>query len=252
MSLYITFPGTGSGKTSLTRFHSSLLISDSIYNLLVDAGDGISRALLKQNISYNSISGVLLSHLHPDHYSGLTSLIVQMKMVNRKEPLTIFVHRSLIKTIKDYLQTSYIFMERTDFFINYRGYDFSEEITVSSELSFICRSNTHLKKYERYDSSLSYACGSFLFKYGEKNIYYSGDIGGAEDLHLFKDYKIDLFIAEAAHANIDDLVSVYNKLKPRRIVITHLSDEDTQEIKLRSTNVDMPVIIAEDGLRLSV
>lgn len=252
MSLNITFPGTGSGKTSLTRFHSSLLISDTIYNLLVDTGDGISRALLKQNILYNSLSGILLSHLHPDHYSGLPSLIVQMKMMNRKEPLSIFVHHSLIKTIKDFLQTSYIFMERTDFLINYRGYNFSEETTISSGLSFICRSNTHLKKYEKYDSALSYACGSFLFKSGEKNIYYSDDIGSAEDLLLFEDYKTDLFIVEAAHVNIDDLASVYNKLKPCKIVITHLSDEDTQEIKLKTTNVDIPVIIAEDGLTLSV
>lgn len=252
MKLEIRFPGTGSGKTSLTRFHSSLLISDPHYNLLVDTGDGVSRALLKQNIAYETINGILISHLHPDHFSGLASLIVQMKMIDRNEPLIIFVHHTLIKTIKDFLQSSYIFMERTNFSIEYTGFSFDDEIHFTSELSFICRRNTHLEKYEEYDSFLSYACGSFLFKYGSKNIYYSGDIGSVEDLLLFEDSKIDLFITEGTHINIDDLTKVYNKLKPHKMVITHLSDEDAKEIKLKTINQDIPVIIAEDGLTLSV
>ncbi|MEO8398834.1 MAG: MBL fold metallo-hydrolase, partial [Ignavibacteriaceae bacterium] len=78
MSAKIKFIGTGSGKTSLKRFHSSFLILNESYNLLVDTGDGISKALLLQNINYNSIDGILISHLHPDHYTGLPLLLVQM------------------------------------------------------------------------------------------------------------------------------------------------------------------------------
>jgi ribonuclease Z len=85
----IIFLGTGSGKTSLKRHHSSLLISSQKHNLLVDCGDGISSALIKQNISFCSIGAILISHMHADHYSGLASLITQMKLVGRKETLTI-------------------------------------------------------------------------------------------------------------------------------------------------------------------
>src|SRR5690606_40471278 len=75
----IKFVGTGSGQTSLNRYHSSFLINTGGFNLLVDAGDGVSRALMHQKVLYNFIDGVLISHFHPDHYAGLTSLIVQMK-----------------------------------------------------------------------------------------------------------------------------------------------------------------------------
>lgn len=253
MKLKIRFLGTGSGKTSLSRFHSSLLISNSGYNLLIDAGDGISRALLKQKINYNSINGILISHLHPDHFSGFASLIVQMKMEDRKDPLSIFLHQSLIKTVKDFLQSSYIFMERINFPIEFTGFNFNKEISVSPDLTFISRSNSHLKEYEKYDPSLSYACGSFLFKYGGKNIYYSGDLGPSDDLLLFDDFKINLFITEATHINIEDLKKVNEKIKPGKFVLTHLADEDLAELKSKSRkNKNLPILFARDGIILSV
>ncbi|MDZ7623513.1 MAG: hypothetical protein U5J96_03575 [Ignavibacteriaceae bacterium] len=47
----ITFLGTSSGKASLNRYHSALLFTSEKYNLLVDAGDGISRALMSNGIT---------------------------------------------------------------------------------------------------------------------------------------------------------------------------------------------------------
>lgn len=252
MKLEIRFPGTGSGKTSLTRFHSSLLLSDSDYNLLVDTGDGISRALLQQNIPYNSIGGILISHLHPDHFSGLAGLIVQMKMAERKSKLLIYTHHSLLKTIQNFLKFSYIFIERTEFPLDFFCYDFDENILVSSGLFFIARGNTHLKKY-KHDPFLSRASSSFLFTYGNKNIYYSGDIGSINDLLLFNDHNIDILITEATHLNIEELAGIYQQLKPEKIILTHLSDDNIDEIKLKSAAIkNFRLFIAEDGMTLSV
>ena len=76
----IIFLGTSSGKVSVTRNYSSILFSSGEYNLLVDAREGISRSLVKNNISFDSVDGILLTHLHPDHSAGLPGLIIQMKM----------------------------------------------------------------------------------------------------------------------------------------------------------------------------
>jgi len=110
----ITFIGTSSGKVSLTRFHSSLVISSEKFNLLVDAGDGISRALMSSGLRFNSTNGILFTHLHPDHFSGLPALIVQMKMMNRNEPLDIFIHESLKAVVEEFLISSYLLPERMD------------------------------------------------------------------------------------------------------------------------------------------
>jgi len=229
------------------------MFADKDYNLLIDCGDAVSRAILVQGIDYNSINGILFTHLHPDHFTGFASLLVQMKMNKRKEPLSVFVHHSLINRVKNFLQTSYIFMERIGFSVNYIGYKFGNEINISGELSFISRKNTHLKEYEDYDTTLSYACGSFLFISGNKNIYYSGDIGSADDLLLFSDYKIDLFITEGEHVNPEDIPGIAGKLNPGRIVVTHLSKEVAAELKTAVKSFkNKHVITAEDGLILSV
>ena len=229
------------------------MFADKDYNLLIDCGDAVSRAIFAQGIDCNSINGILFTHLHPDHYTGFASLLVQMKMNKRKEPLSVFVHHSLINTVKNFLQTSYIFMERIGFSINDTGYDFEDELKISGELSFISRKNTHLREYEDYDTTLSYACGSFLFISGNKKIYYSGDIGSADDLLLFSDYEIDLFITEGEHISPEDILSIAGKLNPGKIVVTHLSKEVTVELKTAAESFNNKyVITAEDGLILSV
>ncbi len=247
----ITFIGTGSGKTSLNRFHSSLIISAGGYNLLVDAGDSISRALLSQNIAYNSINGILITHLHPDHSGGFAALIVQMKMNNRKEPLVIFSHHTLIRTLKNFLSFSYIFTERMGFPIHFTGFNFDDEIQISRELYCIAKKNSHLQEYERYDPSLSYASGSFLFKSPDKTVYYSGDLGSPEDLYLFKEHKADVFITEAVHVSYDSILKMSLKLEPAKVILTHLPDEGIPGINPERAKNDS-MIIAEDGLVVSV
>lgn len=120
-------------------------------------------------------------------------------------------------------------------------------------LSFSSRQNTHLKEYEKYDSSLSYASGSFLFKSGNKNIYYSGDIGSADDLFLFEKEKIDLLITEVTHTSFEEILRVSEQLKPGKILLTHLNSEEISKLQsgIKSSG-NNNIIIAEDGSLFSI
>ncbi len=131
----ITFIGTSSGKATLNRNHSSLLFSSGKYNLLVDAGDGISRALISNGINFNSINGILFTHLHPDHFSGLPALIVQMKMINRTEPLDVYIHDSLRNVVEEFLVRSYLLPERMGFEILYKTFRDNERSIISESFS---------------------------------------------------------------------------------------------------------------------
>ena len=129
----IKFLGTGSGKTSLNRYHSSFLLSSSNHNLLVDCGDGISKAILKQNINFNSIDSILISHFHADHFSGLPSLITQMKLTSRKNDLTIYVQLSEKDFLEDFIFHSYLFKERMAFNFNIVSFDEEKEILCNKK-----------------------------------------------------------------------------------------------------------------------
>lgn len=196
----IKFLGTGSGQTSLNRFHSSLLITSSNHNLLVDCGDGIPKAILKQNINFNSIDSILISHFHADHFSGLPSLVTQMKLLSRKNDLTIFVNSSEKDFLEDFIFHSYLFKERMNFNLNIISFDEENEIKVSENFYFISKLNSHLEKYRKYDSEnkLGFASLSFYFKDDENSLIYSGDVGSENDLYLFNQ-KVDWFITETTH-----------------------------------------------------
>jgi ribonuclease Z len=150
--------------------------------MLVDCGDGISRAILNQNISFNSIDCILISHLHADHYAGLPSLLTQMKLTGRNKLLLLFVHTRDKDFIKEFILHSYLFKERMSFELRIIPIDDEREIKVTEKFNFTARLNSHLDKYKSASSStlpppdldkLGFASLSFLFKDDENSLIYS-------------------------------------------------------------------------------
>jgi len=225
----ISFIGTGSGKVSLNRNYSSLLFTSEEYNLLVDAGDGISRALISSGINFLSLNGILLTHLHPDHFSGLPSLIVQMKIMNRNEPLDIFIHESLKAVVEEFLLRTYILPDKMEFEIHYKTFADDERIMITEEFSFLARKNSHLDNLEKFKGkypSLSLYSASFLFEAGDKKVIYTSDIGSEEDVLLFGNYVTDILICEATHISPLAIIEKIIKINPGKVYLTHYSDDD--------------------------
>lgn len=255
----ITFIGTSSGKATLNRNHSSLLFSSEKYNLLVDAGDGISRALIGNGINFNSINGILFTHLHPDHFSGLPALIVQMKMINRNEPLAVYIHDSLRNIVEEFLVRSYLLPERMGFEILYKTFRDNERSIISKNFSFLARKNSHLSNLEKFQSkylSLSFYSASFLFEIGNKKVIYTSDIGSEKDLFLFNDIVPDIFISETTHISPTTILDNIISLNPGTIYLTHYSDEDAlvigEILATLPTELKEKVKLAEDGISFEI
>jgi len=249
----VTFIGTGSGKTSLNRFHSSLLFSLKDYNLLIDSGDSISRALLSSDIEFDSINGIFFSHLHPDHFSGLASLIVQMKIIGRKFPLEIFAFVEFVPVIKDYLLSSLLIPERLGFEIQYKPFKDNTRFTAGNGLEILPRRNSHLddiSKYNNYTSVSSYSA-SFLLSDSMKKLIYTADVGSPDDLLLFKDFHADVLITEITHITLQELIDKLSRIFPLKIYLTHIPDESEKELdallSTKSKILGPKIILASDG-----
>lgn len=255
---YLQFIGTSSGKVSLKRFHSSILIQSSSKSILVDCGDGISKSLLEQKISFSKIDAIVFSHFHPDHFAGFSSLINQMKMVHRKNSLIIFSDKNSVKFIKDTLYHSYLFEKRFGFKIIFKSITSNKKMEIENDFSFIPKQNTHLDKYKNLDKkkSLSFASFSFLFIVKNKTIFYSADIGSFNDLFLFKDFKLDFFITEITHIQVDEIIKANEILNSKKIFITHISDEIEKnlsaEISKQVLSRNCKIILARDGLKIKI
>lgn len=224
----IKFIGTGSGKTSLKRFHSSILITQNKFNLLIDAGEGISKALLIQGINYNSIDALLISHFHADHISGLNSVLTQMKITKREKPFQIYVHKKLSKMLIDIMGLGYIFYKTFDFKIEIIQFDSNSSITVSKKICFIAKQNTHVTNKYNVKTNLQFVSLSFLFSVNKKTLLYTSDVNDEKDILLFRDNEINTLIVESTHITIQQINKAIDELKPKYVYITHINDNDSE------------------------
>jgi len=249
---YLQFIGTSSALTSLKKFHSSFILSTKNFNLLIDTGDGSSRALLNQKIDFNSIDAILITHLHADHYCGLPSLLTQMKLLKepRKKKILIIAHESILDVIQKFIFNSMVFEEKMGFKIEYKNFSWKKIFSINKKIKFLSKKNSHLnsnlllKNVRKKKLSSS----SFLFFVEKAKIFYTSDVGSAEDLYLFKDEKLDLLISESSHINYDDICIAEQKLNVKKFLLTHFTDEVENQIKKKiSKNKNSKISLASDG-----
>ena len=247
------FIGTGSGKTSLKRNHSSLLFHTNKSKILIDCGDGISKALMKNDIEFNQIEAIIFTHYHADHFSGISSLITQMKLHERKSELKIFTHRNLIEPLKQFLNSTYLFEEVLGFDLQFIGYEFEIDYKIDDDFSFTAKRNSHITN--KYKVTIipenRFISASLLFKVGNEKMIYTSDIASREDLFLFENVKPRIFISETTHIDLDWIQGVITFYHPDQIYLTHISDEDEPKIVKYLQNQAFPqsisVLMAEDG-----
>ena len=124
----ITFLGTSGGLLTRMKGYPSILIDQS---LLLDCGDGTTQRLLQVN-SIDSIKIICVSHLHGDHFMGISSLLWYFMFKNRKDEQTIIGPTLVKETIEKIfnLQTNSLGIKFLPFKLNFKELeDINEEDT---------------------------------------------------------------------------------------------------------------------------
>jgi len=250
----ITFIGTGSGKTSLNRFHTSLLINENDHNLLIDTGDGISKALLASNVNVRSIDSILISHTHADHFSGITSLLTQMKIEGRTETLDIYIHTAFSNFLKELINVSFLFTETIGFELNILEYEFDRSIKLQNDIEILPRQNSHIQNKNNlvdYDW-LEFVSASLLIRSKTLSILYTADVGSKSDLFLFDDFSIDYLVTEATHIEFSEIADAVKIINPKKCFLVHINDEQLlkDEIDKLSASERTKYYLTYDGMRV--
>lgn len=97
----ITFLGTNGWFDSSTGATTSILIEHDDYDIILDAGNGISK--LRQYIKYDKPVYLFLSHFHIDHISGLHTLF----MNNFAKGLYIIVQKGGKKVLEQFINAPF-------------------------------------------------------------------------------------------------------------------------------------------------
>lgn len=232
------------------------MLSLSNNSILIDAGDGISHAILKQKILFNEISQIIITHYHPDHFTGIASLITQMKLSERKNQLIIYTPKYLDKLMHNFLDTCYLFDEALGFSLITRAYDYNVNYNISSGLDFYALKNKHV--YNKYNvtniNAEVFQSASLYFKYDAKQILYTSDLGNESDLESLVNTKIDYLIIETTHIPLLSIKKFRDDLSIKKVYLTHISDEDEKLIAgFQKSLIDVEkeaYVTAYDGLTI--
>lgn len=217
----IILHGTGSGNPSGDRGASaaSVRFSDGTV-LLLDAGEGCSRALLRDGVPLNDIVAVVVSHMHADHWAGLPNLIMGWALGKRTAPVDLYLPPGSLSFFKRVFQTSYILHERLSFVLHLH-----ELCALSLPDGFALRpfATSHLDKYQvlAQEFMLSFPAFGYVLEKEGRKILFSQDIGSERDL-IEELPGCHLVVCELTHIDPARFLILAAKAGVERVVFTHV------------------------------
>ncbi|MGH6967896.1 MAG: MBL fold metallo-hydrolase [Stellaceae bacterium] len=80
----LTFIGSGDAFGSGGRFNTCFLVRGAGCRFLIDCGATTLVALKRAAIDLNALDGVVLTHLHGDHFGGLPFLLLDAQLMSKR------------------------------------------------------------------------------------------------------------------------------------------------------------------------
>ena len=188
--------------SSGSKGNCSIVLCDDT-NIIIDMGISyltLKRSLEENSLSFSDISGVLITHCHKDHISGLSTLI-------NKTRLNIYIPEGMYESLKEYVpKTRCIFID-DKFSIN----------NVNIELI-----------HTSHDAPSSVG---YIIEYNNKSLVYVTDTGYINRKYLNKMVGKDLYFMESNHDEIMLMDGPYPRFLKERVISDkgHLSNTTTSK-----------------------
>ena len=186
--------------SSGSKGNCSIVLCDDT-NLIIDMG--ISYLTLKRSLEENSLSfvdfqGILITHCHKDHTSGLSTLV-------NKTKLNVYIPEGMYDSLKEYVPKDRCIFIDDNFNIN----DVSIELIHTSHDA---------------PSSVGY-----IIEYNDKSLVYVTDTGYINRKYLKKMENKNLYLIESNHDEVMLMDGPYPRFLKERVISDkgHLSNNTT-------------------------
>lgn len=210
--------GAGSGIPHPDLYLSSLVIQTQEANFLVDCGEGVSKKLLRHGFNGDFIDTVLISHLHPDHISGLFMLLQMFYLEGRTKPLMLFLPERPVAII-DIMHLFYTFEQRFPFTL--KVHEVKELELYYSDVTMAM--TDHLLGYKTFIEAQHYPnqmqSYSFAFSEKGKTLLYTADLGTFANIEPML-MNSNHIIIDALHPEPELIMSLTHS-KAEKIILNH-------------------------------
>jgi ribonuclease BN (tRNA processing enzyme) len=241
----LTVIGCGDAFGSGGRFNTCFLIAGANSTILLDCGASSLVALRAAGVDLAAIDGVILSHLHGDHFGGLPFFLLDAQFLTRRDrPLLIAGPPGTRNRLSAAMEVFFPGSAAT----RWRFPLQVEEIAVGSPYK-ACGYSVQTAEVVHQSGAPS---TTVRISDGNHVLAYSGDTEWTDALYSVA-ADADLFIVEcyeftrrlAGHMSWLDLQPRLPLLKARNIMLTHMNPSMLkQQDDLRQAGV----LLADDGL----
>ena len=98
--MVVSFLGYANSVQHIDSGNVSICVSSSNFNLLIDVSGAPIMEMKKAHVDPMCLSMILLTHSHIDHMYALPSLIHQLWLMGKRDPLIILSNEETIKVAK--------------------------------------------------------------------------------------------------------------------------------------------------------
>lgn len=242
----LQFIGSGDAFGSGGRFNTCFLVTAAGCRFLIDCGATALVALRRFGVDPNTIDGILLSHLHGDHFGGLPFLLLDARHVSkRRAPLFILGPDGVADRLRALQE---------DLFPGSSAKDAPFPLEIGALQAGEC---TIARGFAVTPYPAAHAadmiCFALRIECEGKVIAYSGDTGWTEAL-VPAASGADLFICECSsydrpiegHLDYLSLCAKLPMIGAKRVILTHMNED---MLERRET---LPQETASDGLTVSI
>jgi ribonuclease BN (tRNA processing enzyme) len=249
MSMRLTIVGSGDAFGSGGRFNTCFWLKTAKATLLVDCGASSLVALKARGLDHGDVDGIILSHLHGDHFGALPFLLLDAQLVMRRErPLTIAGPPGSQARIEAAIE---VFFPRA--LSNRWRFPFEiVEIEPGRPAEFLGHAVATAEVVHQSGAPST----ALRISDGERLFAYSGDTEWTDALIGIAD-GADLFITECfgyagalkGHLSWEILKPKLPSLRAKRIMLTHMNPSMLAKVEeARAAGLE----IAEDGMVVEI
>jgi len=224
--MYLKFIGSGDAFGSGGRLNTCFHVVGEEVNFLIDCGASSLIGLKANQTQLNEIQALFITHFHADHFGGVPFFMLDAQFFSkRSEPLAIVGPPGLTVWYERVLETAFpgSSLTKPKFALSLIELHASQVREVAGVV---------VSPFQVNHGNPGGPFFAYRLEAEGRTIAYTGDTEWTDELiPAAKD--VDLFVAEAyfydkkvkLHLDLDTLIEKLPLIHPKRLVLTHMSDD---------------------------